>query len=140
MALARQKLREIILQILFSNIFVESNENVFVPFMMKLLKTTKKNVLSAFFYVAKIHEKINIIDDDIKLTSTAYDINRITKVELSVLRLALYEMGFEKNMPCKVVISEAIRLTKKFSTKQSVSFVNAILDSIYHQKYEDKNK
>ena len=139
MALARQKFREIILQILFSNIFVESENDILVPFMMRQIKTTKKNVLIALGVVKNIKEKIKIIDEDIKITSTSYDISRISKVELSILRLALYEIIFDKDIPCKVAITEAIRLTKKFAGKQSANFVNAILDSIY-QKYEDTKK
>ncbi|NGX28447.1 MAG: hypothetical protein K940chlam1_00626 [Candidatus Anoxychlamydiales bacterium] len=139
MTIPRQKLREIILQLLFSNIFIESESDVLVPFMMRQIKTTKKNILIALVNVKNIQDKIDILDEDIKITSTSYDINRISKVELSILRLALYEMRFDKNIPYKVAITEAIRLTKKFAGKQSVSFVNAILDSIYH-KYEDTKK
>jgi len=140
MALARQKLREITLQLLFSNIFVESKDEILIPFMMKQIKTTKKNVLTALDNVKNILDKTKIFDEDIKNTSISYQFDRISKVELSILRLALYEMVFDENIPCKVAMAEAIRLTKKFANKQSVSFVNAILDSIYHKKYEDRKK
>jgi transcription antitermination protein NusB len=48
-----------------------------------------------------------------------------------VLRLALYEMLHDDQIPPKVAIAEAIRLSRKFSTPESSSFINAILDAIY---------
>lgn len=132
MALARQKLREITFQLLFSNIFIKSDESVLVPFIMKQIKTTKKNSLIALDYVNKILDNLNKIDQEIIKVSYAYDIERICKVEITILRLALYEMIFDENIPCKVAIAEAIRLTKKFASTSSASFINAILDKIYH--------
>jgi len=139
MALVKQKFREMVFQILFSNIFITSEEKLIVPFIMKQIKTTKKNTLAALEYVKKVIASLNEIDAMIKKTSTAYEIERICKVEITILRLALYEMLFDKNIPCKVAIAEAIRLTKKFASAKSTSFVNAILDKIF-QKHEATKK
>ncbi|NGX34777.1 MAG: hypothetical protein K1060chlam1_01133 [Candidatus Anoxychlamydiales bacterium] len=139
MALVKQKFREIVFQMLFSNIFVESDEKLIVPFIMKKIKTTKKNTLFALDYVNKIVSNVKEIDIMIKKVSTAYEIERICKVEITILRLALYEMLFDENIPCKVAISEAIRLTKKFASVKSASFINAILDAIF-QKNESTKK
>ena len=48
-----------------------------------------------------------------------------------MLRLAVYEMLYLSSLPPKVSIAEAIRLTRKYSTAESSSFINAVLDAIY---------
>jgi len=139
MALVKKKYREIVFQMLFSNIFSDVEEKNIVPFIMNLIKTTKKNTLHALDYVNKIVSSLDKIDPEIKKVSSSYDIERIGKVEITIIRLALYEMLFDASIPCKVAISEAIRLTKKFAGAKSANFVNAILDAIY-QKDENTKK
>ena len=63
-----------------------------------------------------------------------YDIDRIHSVERNVLRLGIYELFFDPEIPPKVAIAEAIRMSKKFGTPESVSYVNAIMDNIYKRK------
>lgn len=137
MALVKKKFREIVFQILFSKIFILDEKDI-VPFIMKQIKTTKKNTLLSLDYANKIVSNIRKIDTEIKKVSSSYEIERICKVEITILRLALYEMIFDENIPCKVAISEAIRLTKKFASVKSASFINAILDAVFH-KHECKN-
>lgn len=135
MTLIKQKFREIILQILYSHNFAVSDEKYLVSFMMNQIKTTKKNVLKSIEYVNKILECLDEFDSKIKITSKSYEFTRISKVELSILRLAMYEMLCDK-MPFQIVISEAVRLTKKFSSKNSISFIHAILNNVYQKKDE----
>ena len=60
-----------------------------------------------------------------------YTLNRIYKVDLAILKIAVYELKFSKfNTPSNVVINEAVELAKKYSTDKSYSFVNGILASI----------
>jgi N utilization substance protein B len=55
---------------------------------------------------------------------------RLPKVDLTILRLAVYEMIYEPEVPHNVAISEAVLLTKKFSTEESRSYVNAVLGKV----------
>lgn len=139
MTLVKQKFREIILQILYSHNFEACEESNIVSFMMSQIKTTKKNILSSLESVKKIIYHLDEFDSKIKQISTSYDFDRISKVELSILRLAMYELIYEK-LPIEIVISEAIRLTKKFSSKHSASFINAILDNVFHKQDENCKK
>ena len=100
-----------------------------IAFFQKLLKTTSKNIKDAIKYTNSILLKQDSIDEKIKKISTAYDLNRITSVELTILRLSIFEIIFDKKICKKIIISEAIRLSKKFANLQSFSFINAILDS-----------
>lgn len=139
MGLTKQKFREIVLQILYSHCFTVSDDRNMISFMMNLIKTTKKNVIKSIECVKKILECLDEFDSQIKLISKSYDFDRISKVELSIMRLALYETRYEK-IPFQIVISEAVRLTKKFSSQNSVSFIHAILNNAHQKKDENITK
>ena len=70
------------------------------------------------------------IDSMIKEVSTNWDINRISIVDRSNLRLAIYQLLDCPDVPVKVVINEAIELAKKYSTAQASKFINGVLDAI----------
>ena len=68
-----------------------------------------------------------------------YTLGRMFKVDLVIIKLAVYEMLFSKEkMPSKVVINEAVELAKKFSTDKSYSFVNGVLASVYKGEVDGK--
>nr|NGX48373.1 hypothetical protein [Chlamydiota bacterium] len=64
-----------------------------------------------------------------------YELERISRIERSILRLGLYELLYT-DLPDKVAITEAIRLTRKFATAEGGAFVNALLDAIYKDRDE----
>lgn len=63
-----------------------------------------------------------------------WKLSRISKIEHTILMMAIYELKNHPETPGKVVINEAIELGKKYSTKESAGFINGILDSIYKQE------
>ena len=68
-----------------------------------------------------------------------YTLNRIFKVDLSILKLAIYEMLYSnEKTPSKVIINEAVELAKKYSTDKSYSFVNGVLASVYNGEIDGK--
>lgn len=67
------------------------------------------------------------IDSKLSAICENWKINRIGKVELSILRLAVYEVLFEDSIPKNVSISEAVELSKKYGGDNSSSFVNGVL-------------
>ena len=70
------------------------------------------------------------IDEMIDNAAKGWSINRIGKVELSVMRLAVYEMLYDDDIPVGVAIDEAVELSKRFGTENSGPFVNGILASL----------
>jgi len=74
-----------------------------------------------------------LINDLIKKFASKYPLEKVSKVDLSILRLAVYELNFEKKTPPKVVIDEAIELAKELGGEKTFSFVNAVLGKIYGQ-------
>lgn len=135
MALPQQKFREIVFQLLFSSEFVEIEEEM-IAFMMQQLAVTKKVVREAEAKRKAIIERLPEIDEMIKSFSFAYEPERVGRVERSVLRLSIYEICFEE-LPPKVAIAEAIRLTRKFAAAEGGSFVNAVLDALYQSREKD---
>ncbi len=59
-----------------------------------------------------------------------WKLNRISKVSLATLRLAVSELYYEENIPVSVVINEAVELTKRFSGEEDASFVNGVLATV----------
>lgn len=79
------------------------------------------------------------IDKVIAGTSNNWSVERMAKVDLAILRLAVYELLYTPETPVRVVINEAIEIGKRFGTGESSSFLNGILDRIAHQvRKEDK--
>lgn len=86
--------------------------------------------------VIKIKDEL---DDLIKERSKNWSINRITLLDRLILRMCLAEMIYQEDVPPKVSISEGVEIAKYFSTDESGSFVNGILDSVYNDIIKDKN-
>jgi len=70
------------------------------------------------------------IDSKIAELSKNWSISRIAALDKSILRLAVYELMFEKDTPKAVVINEAIELAKRYSDEESAKFINGILGSV----------
>lgn len=68
--------------------------------------------------------------DELMVTHLDREIKSLNPVELSILRLAIYELLHCKNIPYKVVINEALELTKEFGAEEGYKYVNAVLDAI----------
>lgn len=139
MTIPRKKFRELIFQILFSLNFSLIEKEDIVYCMMKILKTTRNNVTKGYLYVLKILEKKDEVDKIIKKFSKSYRIERISKVELNILRLSVFEFMYDENIPEKVTISEAVRLCRKFGTRDSAKFINGVLHSVYENNKVIKN-
>lgn len=74
-----------------------------------------------------VAEKAVEIDAMIDATSATWKTKRMSKVDLAILRLAVYEMKWDEDVPIKVAINEAVELAKKFSGEGSPAFVNGVL-------------
>ena len=75
-------------------------------------------------------ENLTQCDELIVASTIKWEFSRLSPVDKSILRLAVYQLKFCPNIPPRVVINEAIELAKKFSTAQSSAFVNGVLDAV----------
>ncbi len=90
-------------------------------------KSAKEYINDAILGIEKNKEKI--IEQIEKNLKKDWKIERISKIDLSILKLAIYEIQY-KELPFKVVINEAVELAKKYGEDSSKNFVNGILASI----------
>ena len=77
-----------------------------------------------------IENNIEAIDEAISSNLQNWKIDRISKVNLAILRLAAYEIIFDEDVPKNVAINEALEITRQYSDEKSVSFINGVLDKI----------
>src|SRR5438046_2480061 len=75
----------------------------------------------------KILDNLEVLDKYIMVGAPKFPVDRIAKVDLAILRLAIYELKIVKKEPEKVIINEAIELAKEFGGERSYAFVNAVL-------------
>lgn len=84
--------------------------------------------------LGKAIDNLSQIDEIIEGYSKGWKINRISKVDLSILRLAFCELLFVEEVPYAVAINEAIELAKKYNSEESAAFVNGILGKYVEDK------
>ena len=80
-----------------------------------------------FEKVGNISDKLEEIDAKINEVSEGWKTGRMGKVDLALIRLAVYEMLYDEDVPAKVAINEAVELAKQYGTDNSPAFINGIL-------------
>ena len=78
----------------------------------------------------KIISLIGVIDEIIGGISEGWSLNRIGKAELAILRLAVYEIKYDDDIPLNVSISEAVELAKTYCSEDARSFINGVLTKL----------
>lgn len=131
--MGRREQREQVFKLLFR---VEFNTPEDMPEQVKLFVEDTETVVyeKDAEYISErfgmIQEKISEIDEVINTNTEGWDTTRMGKVELTVLRLAAYEILFDEDIPNSVAINEAVEIAKKYGQENSGGFVNAILAKI----------
>lgn len=133
MTVPQKKLREVVLQLLYCKDVNDLEEETIVPFIMTELSITRKSVLGSMERVCQITKRRGDIDLFIKNISESYKFERIQRIERSILRLGVYELLYDENIPPKVAIAESMRLARKFTTPEAANFINALVDGIYKE-------
>ncbi len=129
--MGRREIRENIFKLLFR---IEFNTKEEMPEQVKLYFEDEKNLGISEEDQAEIENKyeeiaarIVEIDEKINAVAEKWTTDRIGKVELTVLRLAYYEMAMDDDIPVEVAINEAVEVARKFGGDESPAFVNGIL-------------
>lgn len=128
--MGRREQREQIFKLLFR---VEFNKKEEMPEQLQLFFEGAEKPVSEEdqLYISgkyeKIMDKLPQIDGLLNEKAQKWSTDRMGKVELTILRLAVYEIRYDEDIPTSVAINEAVELAKKFGQKESGSFVNGIL-------------
>ena len=118
------KLRELVMQALYQKEMTGSSNTD----LIKQFKQNNKNLnLKNFETYLKEIKKNSLDIDSIIVKHTNINIEQISKIELAILKQAIYEIK-NSNLDKPIIISEAIRLAKRFGQDSSHKFVNALLD------------
>ncbi len=126
----RTELREQVFKLLFR---VEFNSMEEMSEQEELFTTTGDKEFSSqdADYIREKYEniasKLSEIDADINKETTGWDTGRMAKVDLTIIRLAVYEIRYDESVPTGVAINEAVELAKKFGQDGSPAFVNGVL-------------
>jgi transcription antitermination protein NusB len=80
--------------------------------------------------IEPIIQNIKDIDEKIQSSAPEWTLDKVAKIDLSILRLAVYELTILKNEPPKVIIDEAVELAKSYGNDNSSKFINGVLGNI----------
>lgn len=126
----RREGRDMAFKILFGRVFKENTGD-----LNEVFEDTEKindTELSQFTrrVVIGVESNREVIDETIKTNMNKWTIERIPKVSLTAMRIAVYEMIFESEVPVSVSINEAVETVKVYATPEDSAFVNAVLGKI----------
>lgn len=131
----RRELREHVFQLLFRVEFNSSEEmdeqvSMYFDGVREEETLEEKDETYITEKYKKIVEKIPEIDEMLNASAKGWKTSRMGRVDLTILRLAVYEMKFDEDIPEKVAINEAVELSKKFGGDESPAFINGVLAKI----------
>lgn len=127
--MTRRGLREQVFMMLFRVEFHEPEElsEQMTLFDEALEQCSEKEAVYINDKVKDIIARIEDIDAAINKVAEGWKTKRMGKVDLTIIRLAVYEMKYEEDIPVRVAINEAVELAKKYGTDDSPAFINGVL-------------
>ena len=129
--MSRRELREWIFQTLFRMEFHNKEEyEKQLELLFETEEMSDEDKTYAKNKILDIGAHIEEIDAAINEVAKGWKTSRMAKVDLTIIRLAVYEIRYEEEIPTKVAINEAVEMAKKYGTDTSSSFVNGILAKI----------
>lgn len=129
----RRKAREIVLDVLYYYEIASESRNSLLERITQKKGISKEIKEYATRLLSTTIENLEVIDSKLKKIIKNWDLDRVAIIDKSILRFASAEILFLPDIPVKVSIDEAVELAKKYSTENSGSFVNGILDKIARQ-------
>lgn len=127
----RKRSREIAMELLYqSTINNKESEELIEDYIEQYGEVEEVDRQYISSVVGGVREKQAEIDALIEANLVKWKLNRIPKINMSILRVALYEILFMEEIPNTVSINEAVEISKKYSDDQSAAFINGILDKI----------
>jgi len=132
----RKKSREIAMQLLFE---MSINKESYTDIIESFKENTDIKLDDVDFgYIIRIlktvNENIILINETIEKNLVKWSLNRLSKMNLAILRIAICEILFEDDIPEKVSVNEGIELAKKYGEDNASSFINGVLNSIIKGK------
>ena len=127
--MGRRELREHIFRLLFRREFfpeeeMKEQEAFYVDYLADPEQSEVDYIIQKTeMIMAMIDELDHMVDEH----SVGWQTDRMGKVDLTIIRLAVYEMKFDDDIPVSVAINEAVELAKRYGTENSPAFINGVL-------------
>ncbi len=143
----KRKSREYALQILYSleifnKIYINKKTNKISNIITKEDIVNDVNLFSNYFNISYsvykygdilvygVYSNMHLINNIITTSSYNWELQRVNLIERNILRIAIYEIIFNYQLSKKIIINEAIEISKKFGTNKSFIFINGLLDNL----------
>ena len=126
----RRVSREMALKALFQIDLVSANLEDALKYTFETVELADEVKEFSLILVNGVMSNLSEIDKAINHYTNNWSLERITNIDRSILRMAIYEILYLINIPKSVSINEAVELAKKYGTKSSFSFVNGVLGKI----------
>lgn len=137
--MTRRKIREHLFVMLFRVDFHNKEElaeqvSIYLEEMENASRKVKEEIHDKFYAVI---DHIPELDAQIEKNSQGWDLQRLAKSDITILRLAAYELLFDENVPTGVAINEAVELSKEYGTDKSTAFINGVLATVAKELPEE---
>lgn len=135
----RHTARKLALSQIFCWLFTEPSDEECLIFSKDQLEDADYDIELNRFIVEGVKKNSDNLDKIIEECAPEWPIDKIAKIDLVILRIAIYEIVYGKNTPVKVAIDESVELAKEFGNDTSSKFVNGVLGTVV-EKYKGNNK
>ena len=130
--MSRSELREHVFRMLFRIEFnneeeMKEQENLYFDLLDEVSEDSKDYILNKYRAITEKQDEIDAILNEV---SEGWKTSRMNRVDLTILRLATYELKWDDEVPTGVAINEAVELAKKYSSDDGPSFINGILAKV----------
>lgn len=127
--MTRREARELIMKMLYERSFHDESEvaGILEQNVESIQGKVKSFVKEEFLGIINHQEEIDAM---ISQSASNWSLDRIAKIDLMLLRMAVYEMKWGEDVPPKVAINEAIEIAKLYSTDKSPKFINGVLGKV----------
>lgn len=128
--MGRRASREIAMKLLYQLEIQKDDREDQIRMVLEENSITGKDKSYVTGVIEGVQRNLAFIDNTIEMHSKGWKIGRISKVDLSIMRLGIYEIWFMDDIPYSVSVNEAVELAKKYSNEDAGSFVNGILSKV----------
>ena len=126
--MTRRQAREEAFILIFEKQFNDSSLEEILDLAMQVRDIKPDDYIKTAFF--GVYDNVNDIDSIISANTSGWNIARLSKTALAVLRLAVYEIKYMPDIPVAVSINEAVEILKKYATIEDAKYVNGILSTV----------
>ncbi len=131
---SRRRARELAVQVLFHLEYSPGDPEEAFELLCKNFSVPRGTREYAKELVLGVGERLEELDGLIREASRNWRLERMSRVDRNILRMAAYELIHVRDVPPKVSMDEAVELGKRYGAEDSAAFINGVLDNIYNQQ------